>query len=134
MADTLVSRLIQKYEQNSGSISDLQAHLEKIAEIGEEFVVPNDISPEDLNKLAKAMGNLLKLMKNRNVKSQAIEVVKGIISKISEIATKKVSQRKEPDNRYLLDLSEKLLEIKGCLSSFIGSGMLLTFMEHCNVL
>ncbi len=134
MADTLISRLIQKYEQESGALADLQAHCEEIAAIAEEFVAPNDISPEDLNRLVKAMGNLLKIMKKKNVKSQTIGVVKDIIAKISEIATKKVSQRREQDNRYLLDLSDKLMELRTYLSSFFSSGILLTFIEHCNTL
>lgn len=132
MGETIVSKLIQKYEQDSGMYSSLSPHLDKLASIGEEFNVPNDISPEDLNKLTKCLGNLIKLMRKEKADTKNMKTVKDISSKISKIATRKVSQRTVEQNNYLLDLADILVDLKSHLGFLVVSNILVTFLKNCH--
>lgn len=128
----MVSKLIQQYENNSGTFSNLEGHLTALASIGEEFVTPSNIQPEDLKKLERSLGNLLKFMKKQNASEKNINLIKTIISEISYHSNKKPERRSIKEIRNLMDIGDKLTDLRTHLTALAATLMFCTLIELLN--
>lgn len=128
----MVSKLIQQYENKSGAFPNLEGHLRALATIGEEFVTPSNILPEDLKKLERSLGNLVKLLKQKDAPGKDIQLIKTIISEISYHGNKKPERRSIQEIRNLMDIGDKLIDLRTQLSALIAPFVFSTLMELLN--
>lgn len=131
MAETQVSKLIKIYESSTGPGTGLEEHLNMFAHIGGVFEEPNSITQEDLERLARLLSKLLKLLKkDPNARAADLDMITHMIAHISSLATKKISQRKLENNIYIIKLGDQLVNLKNHLGILLGPAIIATLIEY----